>query len=40
MSRDVFRNGAVQSSRHDVIGDDNEAGIRAEAGMLSDIAYP
>jgi hypothetical protein len=31
MSRDVFRNDAVRSSRHDLMSDDNGAGVRAEA---------
>jgi hypothetical protein len=38
MSRGVFRNAAVRSSRDDVMSDDdNGAGVRAEAPMASDI---
>jgi hypothetical protein len=38
MSRDVFGNGAVRSSRHELMSDDdNGAGVRAEAQLSSDI---
>lgn len=40
MGRDMFGNEAVQAFRHRPMGDDRiGAGIRAEGGMLSDIAH-
>jgi hypothetical protein len=40
MRRDVFGNEAVQTLGHGTMGDHGiGAGIRAEAGMLSDVAH-